>query len=413
MKKISLLLFACFTLYAKTLTLDACIEATLKNHPDIKKLSLGTLQSDSLVDVAKADYLPQLSVSAQYNPHNTFTMPQNGIFNTIEDDNFVAEAKVTQKIYDFSKTTSTIKAYEKNRNIAALSLEDAKALLVFNVKNIYNRALYHTKALEAREKDTETKEELYKQAGALVREGLKTKADASSMLSALYSAQDAYAITKAELHKAVAMLFLYMKEEADFGVTLQENTPTTLQSANALDTIFAKNFSLLGLNEQISRDALLYNASKATNYGSVDAVASYTYQDSLNEYDTSMVGIGINIPLYSGGRLSAQNEYARIEKERTKESYNAKKLQLEEQTLTLLADLERYKTTIEAKEALIDSSLATKETVEARYKEGLSTYIEVLDAATTHLRARLGLLEARFALQNIQNNLEYLQGGKK
>ena len=102
-----------------------------------------------------------------------------------------------------------------------------------------------------------------------------------------------------------------------------------------------------------------------------------------------------------------------IEKEKTKESYNAKKLQLEEQTLTLLADLERYKATIEAKEALIDSSIATKEVVEARYKEGLSTYIEVLDAATTHLQARLGLLEARFALQNIQNNLEYLQGEKK
>jgi len=413
MKKTFLLFLSCFTLYAKTLTLDVCIEAALQNHPDIKKLSLGSLQSGSLVDIAKADYLPQLSLSAQYSPHNTFTMPQNGTFNTIEEDNFLAEAKVTQKIYDFSKTTSTIEAYEKNKNIAALSLEEAKTLLVFSVKNLYNKALFQTKALKARQKDIETKEELYKQAEALVREGLKTKADASSMLSALYNAKDAYAITKAELDKAVATLFLYMGEEADLSVTLEQSTPATLQSASPLDTIFAKNPSLLGLNEQITRDTLLYNASKAANYGSVDAVASYTYQDSLNEYDTSMVGIGINIPLYSGGRLSAQNENARIEKEKTKESYRAKKLQLEEQTLTLLADLKRYKATIEAKEALINSSLATKEVVEARYKEGLSTYIEVLDAATTHLQAELGLLEARFALQNIQNNLEYLQGEKK
>lgn len=413
MKKTILLFLSCFTLYAKTLTLDACIEATLQNHPDVKRLSLGSLQSGSLVDIAKADYLPQLNLNAQYNPHNTFALQQNGTFNTIEDDNFIAEAKVTQKIYDFSKTTSTIEAYEKNKNIATLSLEEAKALLAFSVKNLYNKALFQTKALETRQKDIETKEELYKQAEALVREGLKTKADASSMLSALYNAKDAYATTKAELHKAVATLFLYMGEEADFSVTLEDTLPTTLQSANTLDTIFAKNFSLLGLNEQIARDTLLYNASKAANYGSVDAVASYTYQDSLNEYDTSMVGIGINIPLYSGGRLSAQNENARIEKEKTKESYRAKKLQLEEQTLTLLADLERYKATIEAKEALINSSLATKEVVEARYKEGLSTYIEVLDAATTHLQARLGLLEARFALQGIKNNLEYLQGEKK
>ncbi|MDD2652376.1 MAG: TolC family protein [Sulfurimonas sp.] len=413
MKKTLLLFLSCFTLYAKTLTVDSCIEAALQNHPDIKRLSLSSLQSGSLVDIAKADYLPQLNLNAQYNPHNTFTLQQNGTFNTIEDDNFIAEAKVTQKIYDFSKTASTIEAYEKNKNVTALSLEEAKSLLAFSVKNLYNKALFQTKALKTRQKDIETKEELYKQAEALVREGLKTKADASSMLSALYNAKDAYATTKAELDKAVATLFLYMGEEADLSVTLEENAPTTLQSANALDTIFAKNPSLLGLSEQITRDTLLYNASKAANYGSVDAVASYTYQDSLSKYDTSMLGIGINIPLYSGGRLSAQNEYTRIEKEKTKESYKAKKLQLEEQTLTLIADLKRYKATIEAKEALINSSLATKEIVEARYKEGLSTYIEVLDAATTHLQAQLGLLEARFALQNIQNNLEYLQGEKK
>lgn len=118
----------------------------------------------------------------------------------------------------------------------------------------------------------------------------------------------------------------------------------------------------------------------------------------------------LNIPIYSGGRISAQSQQAKISKEMAKESYNAQKLLLEEEAANLLIDLERYRHTIKAKEALIESAKSTKKIVEARYKEGLSTYIEVLDAASVHLYAELGLLEAKFAINNTINRLEYLQG---
>jgi len=76
----------------------------------------------------------------------------------------------------------------------------------------------------------------------------------------------------------------------------------------------------------------------------------------------------------------------------------------------LIIDLKKFKHTVKAKEALLKSSQATKKIVDARYKEGLSTYIEVLDASSTYLFAKLGLLEARFSINNIFNRLDYLQG---
>ena len=413
-KSIFLYIFV-FVLGAEALTVDECIDKTLKNHPDIKKLSLGVAQSKSLVDVAKADYMPQINVGAQYNPHNTFALPQNGEFKTITHDNWQVDAQINQKIYDFSKTTSTVKAYEKNENIANLSLDDAKALLIYNVKNQYNLALLQTKALEVRQKDLQTKDELYKQAEALVKEGLKTKADATSILSALYVAEDALAVTKADLNKALLALSLYMGEKVDFNTALVDNTTSqNIQNEKSLlEDMLAKNFSLKSFKEEIARDGLIYDATKAQNYGSIDAVASFTHQNSINEYDTSLVGVSVKVPIYSGGRISAQTEQARISKEITKEAYNSKKLLLEEETQSLIIDLDRYKHTIKAKEALIESSKATKEVVEARYKEGVSTYIEILDATSTNLQAKLGLLEAKFAINKIINRLEYLQGDTK
>ena len=59
---------------------------------------------------------------------------------------------------------------------------------------------------------------------------------------------------------------------------------------------------------------------------------------------------------------------------------------------------------------IIDSSALAKDIVNARYKEGLSTYIEALDVTTTYLNAQLALLEARYNINNIINRLEYLRG---
>lgn len=409
-------IFVCFYLFlsisnAAELTLDECIEKAIKNHPDIKRLSLNVAKSRSSVDIAKADYLPQINLGAEYNPLNTFVMPQNGQFNTIEDKNYKVSAQLNQKICDFDKTTSTVKAYEKELNRADMTLQDSKALLVYNIKNYYNSALLQTKALKARQKDIQAKEELYKQSLALVKEGLKTEADSSSILSALYIAEDALAMTQADLNKALSWLSLYTGENIDAKTTLKEEPVSTKENESMLTgDILASNFLLKSKKEEIQRDALLYEAAKAQNFGSIDAVASYTHQDSLNEYDTSLVGVTLNIPVYSGGRISAQAEQAKISKEMAEESYNAQKLLLKEETTNLLIDLKRYRHTIKAKESLIESAKAAKKVIEARYKEGLSTYIELLDAVSVHLNAELGLLEAEFAINNIINRLEYLQG---
>lgn len=404
--------FFAILLQAKVLTQSECIEKTLKNHPDIKKLSYTLSKTNSLVDIAKSDYLPQVHLNAQYNPINTFVMPQNGGFNTTNDDSWHVGVQLNQKIYDFSKTTSTISAFKKENEIASLLLEEQKASLAYNVKIQYNMILLQTEALEVRKKDFQTKKELYNQAKAFVNEGLKTDADALSLLSAMYIAQENLAITQSELNKALSTLSLYMGEKIDSNTTFKDESSNKniKDTQTILKNILENNHDIKSKEQEIYKNHFLYEASKAQHYGSIDAIASYTYQDTLNEYDTSLVGISINIPIYSGGRVDAQTQQMRLAKDESKEIYNSKKLLLEDEMQRLIIDLKKYRYTIKAKEALLKSSQATKEIVEARYKEGLSTYIEVLDASSTYLFASLGILEVQFSINNILNRLDYLQG---
>ena len=170
------------------------------------------------------------------------------------------------------------------------------------------------------------------------------------------------------------------------------------------------SLSLKILHNDLIKSKLLYKATKASHYGSIDAVASYSHQKTLNSYDTSMVGIMLSFPLYSGGRLSAQEKQAIIDKQSAKNEFDAKVLALKEEFSNLLIDLKRYKYTIKAKTSQLQAAKQTKTVINARYKEGLATYIEVLDATALMLNAQLGLLQANFGKRSIIHRTEYLQG---
>ena len=407
----SLLLFS-LLLNAETLTLQESIDATLQNYPDVKSLQMKMKQSKLSHRSATADYLPQVNLNGQYNFTQTYVFPVNGAFHTQDDAGWNAGVNLKQKVWDFSKTTSKIAATQKDEDISKLSLMDFKALLAYKVKSFYKLMVVQREAVNVRRKDLEAKKAYYAQAEALVKQGLKTRADASRFLSAVYNAEDNLAIAQASFDKARNSLSLYMDRKIDENVTLesavlQENFNA---DANVEKEVFASNYTLKIENKNIEKNILLHKSAKAEHYGSIDAVASYNHFDTLNIYDTTTAGVVINIPLYSGGRVSAEAQKVEISAQISKEQKRSRELALKEELENLLLDIKRYNKTISAKKAQIDSAQETKKVLDGRYKEGLATYIEVLDATTQVLNAKLSLLEAYYLRALSIDRIQYLKG---
>jgi len=402
-------------LFSQTLTLEQSIEKTLQNHPDIKAFALKVSQSHSAYDASFSDYLPEVNLQANYNALQTFIFPANGIFNTKEDKAWSAGASIKQKIWDFSKTSSSVDASKLDISISQLSLEDIKALLVSKVKSLYELMLVEREAVKVRKQDLKTKEAYYKQSLAFVEQGLKTSADSSRFLSAVYLAKENLAESQAEFDKAKNSLALYMGESIDSDIVLENNLleskfeiPIDIQ-----EKILKQNYQLKIATQNIDKNELLHKSAQASHYGSIDAVGSYTHINSLNEYDSKLLGVTLNIPLYSGGRVSAESQKAEIGTQIAKEQKASAKLALQEESKNLLTDIKKYRFTIEAKKAQLNSSQQTTLLLDGRYKEGLATYIEVLDATALELNAKLGLLNAKYQLAQAINRLQYLQGKQK
>ncbi len=415
MLKVFTLLLMFLSLQAELLTQEEAITKAIAYHPDIKRFIYQVTSTQEGVKVTRSDYLPQVHLNAEYDPTRTYVLPQNGQFHTIDSDGWQAGAVLNQKIWDFGKTGSAIDSSKADVKIAELSLSDAKALLAYNVKRQYALMVVNHKAVAVRKKDMEAKEMLYKQSEAMFIQGMRTRADSTRFLSSYYVAVDNLSIAEAAYEKARVALSLYMGEEVDANVTLQEDilspSKTKFYDADLLyGEIEEKNPQLKSAQESVHKSDLVYKSVHASHYGSIDAVASYTYQDTLNSYDATLVGITLNIPLYVGGRISAQSQQAKLAQTSAKAAYESRALALEQEVQGLFIDLKRYEKTIEAKKAQLEASKQTQTLLNARYKEGLSTYIEVLDATALYLNAELGLLEAYYSRSVILNRIDYLEG---
>ncbi|BDY11922.1 TolC family protein [Hydrogenimonas cancrithermarum] len=412
MKKITILLTVGLVgLHAELLTLGSCIDKALQTHPDVRAFMLKVKEQHEGVKVQKGAWRPQVSAYAEYDPQRTYVMPQNGQFHTIDDDGWTAGISVTQKIYDFSKTSHTIESSKIKHEISTLSFEEAKALMRYRIRIAYAQLLVQKAALTAREKDLDAKRALYEQAKALVEQGLKTRADESRFLSAVRQAEDALAVARAAYKKAKISLEQYIGEPIAENTTFEEgilSEKTVPAIVTDEETVLENNLQLQIAKKSEDASRELYKSKLAEHYGSLDVVAEASHFDTLSRYDTTLFGIRYAVPIYSGGRLSAQAQQTKISKMIAAEEKESKRRAILEEIKALLADLEEAEKRIEARRSQTVSAEETKVLIEARYEEGLSTYMEVLDAEAVWLDAKLGLLDAFYTRLNRLYRLEYL-----
>ncbi len=400
-------------LNAQILSERECISKALKFHPDIKKFILQIDQSKYHKNEIKSANLPQISLNGEYDFSKTFTSVKNGIFQTEQDNSWQVGVFLNQKIWDFSKTTNLIKAAKKSEDIAKLSLKDAKAFLSYLVKLQYEQMIVQKEAIKVREEDLKSKYALYHQSISLVKQGLKTKADESRFLWACSNAKDNLNIAKANFEKAKDNLSLYIGENIGKNVKLDKSAlknSLSIKQSLLFKKIINDSPQILSLKKNIEKNNFLYNATKDSRYGSINAIASYARQNTLNKYNSSVIGVVINIPLYTGNKIKSLTQQALIEKEIARKELASKKLALKQEFEQLMIDLKRYDFTIKAKKDQIKSAYDTKKLIEARYKEGLSTYLEVLDSVSLYLNAKLGLIEAYYAKSSIIDKMKYLEG---
>ena len=410
MRVVFIYLFSFVFVQAAVVSLQECIDKALQTHPDIKVALFQIQQSYKEIAIQKSIMRPQLSLYAKYDISRTYVMPQGGAFHTIDENGWGVGIALNQRIYDFSKT-SHMSAYAKTRHqIAKLSFKEAKALMRYQIRLTYATILLQKAAIRAYNYDVKTKEAYYRQAKALVKAGLKTKADESRFLAALYQSKKRLTLAKATLQKALKKLEYFTGEKFSPNDSFEEEVFykefKNLDYTNVIDN----NIQIQMAKKHIKSAYELLGAKEAERFGSLDLVMEANRLSNLSHYNTTSIALSYKIALYNGGRLTSQIEQSKIAALIAKKEEESKKRAIYEEVDAILIDLKELQTRIEAQRAQIDFAIETKKIIEARYKQGLATYVELLDAQTAFLQAKLELLEAFYERLARYFRLEYLNG---
>ncbi|MEJ2422309.1 MAG: TolC family protein, partial [Acidobacteriota bacterium] len=132
----------------------------------------------------------------------------------------------------------------------------------------------------------------------------------------------------------------------------------------------------------------------------VTADGSYGRQDAGNwpDLETWSIGLTLRVPLFTGFSKTYQVVQARESWKSAQMSVEATKLGSEKAAYDARTQLVTARQAVEASEKLVASARENADVAEGRYKQGLGSMLDVVDATTSLQNARLNQISARLSL---------------
>ena len=191
-----------------------------------------------------------------------------------------------------------------------------------------------------------------------------------------------------------------------------------LSSADALELLKTKNPSLLIQQSRISLGVLQVKMAKGVRLPSLGASMSYSANgedsDALIEAVKDDWSVGMNlslsVPLYSGNRLSTNQQQAKLSQQKSENDYITYLNDLRVQVELLRKSLENYSEIIPINQSVVVSAEEDLKLVQERYSLGSATILEVLDAQVSLIRSNSNLINTVHDARIREKNLKAILG---
>ena len=296
-------------------TLNDAWQAAREHSSELKQAHYQFEANQQQKPIARAALLPQVSISASHQRQNQFE-PRK-----VTQDSSSWKVSASQAIFNLNKW----RKYQQSKIIvdaAGKQLDLAEQQLLLKVAEAYFNVLVAKESLLTVQKSKESFAAQQTQAEALFKKGLSTIVDVQEAQAGYESAlADEIEITS-HLVQAYAQLETYTglnPEQIELIHIHDVAQFPSLSSEQWLEQADANNAEI-----RLQRLVMLsteqdMKATKANRYPTVEMSAGYytnpnDYQstDTVQDYETraNYIGIGISLPLFTGGQLRAQSKQA-------------------------------------------------------------------------------------------------------
>ncbi len=395
------------TLSQATLTLSEAVATTLETHPFLLGGMARQRAAEEAHGVSRGDRFPALSVlgtAAQFEepmivtPIHAF---EPSLVPPFDETLFQARAVVGYTVYDGGARGARIEASASQVRAAESDLRSARQELIGQVAVSYLGVLLARDQLDAHDQRIAALQAELERVQALLAVGRAPRVEVLRAEAALADARanrvrtvTLRRVAEGDLSRLMGLSSGSLVEREFQGVALQEVgivDPTRLFSAS-----LATNPGVQRARDDLTSAEAAVGVAQGARRPSVDLQAAYVDQGSLDGHFTGEwnVGVGISVPVFTGGRLGHGVSRAEALREASRENVRLAELGAAANVDRALATLEETEARAVSLRTAVDRSEEVARIERLRLDTGTGVQADYLEAEATLLSLRAALSEA-------------------
>ena len=365
----------------------------LVNDAQLAAARAGMLATQETVTQSRAGLLPTLGATAntQFN-RSTADLTDGGEAN----DNYNSHgwgATLSQPLLNLNSWYSYQQA-QHSGDQASTVFANAQQQLILSVAQSYFAVLQSEDALlTAKAQERALKQQL-DQARERFNVGLIAQTDVLDALAAYDNARVARIQGENQVFVNYESLRTIVNEDVTSIAHLEKGMPVTAPTPNTPDewvnTALTNNLSLRAARQGLEASDSKVKAAKSNHAPTIDAFASYNYSSNNSISSTqppktgdgnqTVVGVKVDLPLFSGGAVTSASRQAGYLLEQAQKNYDQQLRETNANTRSLLRTVTSDVDRVEAGCQVILSSESALKATQSGYEVGTRNITDVLNA---------------------------------
>lgn len=386
----------------RKLTMGEVVVFSLCNNPDTRTAYISLLSQAATYGTSYSSYFPTVTATANLGRSNIFSPNSKTITRS-------SGVSGEWTLFDFGQRELGVEAAEYTLMAAGHSYHSTLQGAIANALKGYYTLLRSQNGVTAAEESEKFAQASYEAAKlkheigqVALADELQAKGAYSQAQLATQTAKNQLSLDKAALARLIGLSpdeTLEVEELDDHTLTLEPfggRLPQLLEKAQAerID-LKAERASVEGARTSLKQ-------TRRSNLATVTATAGAGVdQESLLHGGSSRsqtVGVAVSVPIFTGFLNTYNERVAEAAVETAQESLNAAELGVMQDVWNSWHNYQTSQQSWDTSLDLLDSSTALKDVALGRYKEGIGTILDVLNAQSQYSSALQSQLNARYNL---------------
>jgi outer membrane protein len=401
------------------LTLREAQQIALAQHPRISVANLTALAARQSAKEVQSAFFPNIYGSATAvdttDPNNT-RIAAGGLNNPLIYEREADGVTISQLITDFGRTSELSRSAKLRSRAQEMNLEATREQVLLEVNNAYFSSLAAQSVVAVAEQTLNSRQLVQQQTQTLATNKLKSELDVSFANVDYDQANILLTRAKSDLNASFAVLSTLLAEREPQAFILAD----VPMAANITNDVSGLILEALAQRPDLAR--LRYQRDAAKEFAKAEGKLLYPTVDALgaagviptgNSHlgpDYAAAGVNLNVPIYTGGLYTARRREAEFQAEAADEDLRDEEDNIIRDVQVTKLNLEYSYDRLALTQQLLQNANQALELAQARFKNGLSSIIELSQAELNQTSAQISETTARYDFQIQHSALDFQLG---